>query len=87
MNLLDQLKLMSADAIDRLKAVAGPIDTQITIIIGHPGTAEDSFMVGEHDLGELAAIVTRLETGDRAESDVTSTYVGPNEVVKGSPVQ
>lgn len=89
MTLLDRLKRESAAACDRLHSIAGAFgaDTQITIVISHPGTAEDAFMVGEHEPAELFAILTRLETGPSVECDVTSTSVGPNEPGGGSVVQ
>lgn len=90
MNLLEQLKRASAAAADALKDIAERAGTEATvsIIISHPGTAEDSFVVGEHDLTELYAILKRLETGGRVECDVTALGSTPDEpAIKGSSVQ
>jgi hypothetical protein len=89
MNLLDRLKLGSAAAMDTLHAIAETFghETHISIVISHPGTAEDAFIVGEHEMADLFAILTRLETGPAVECDVTSTIVGPNEPRDGIAVQ
>lgn len=89
MSLLDQLKLMSARAADILKGTAerGGAPARVSIVVSHPGTAEDSFTVGDHEVDELFAILTRLETGPRVECDVSSTHVGPDERGKRSVVQ
>jgi len=86
MSLLDQLKMRSADAMDGIARYAAHYgaETVISIVISHPGTAEDSFVVGQHTPDELFAILTRLQTGPSVECDVTSTDVGPNE--PGQPV-
>lgn len=87
--LLDDLKQLSAracDVIRRAAEVAGA-DAIVSVVISHPGTVEDAFVVGQHDPAELAAILVRLETGPRAESDVTSTHSGPTTIVTPGSLQ
>ena len=88
MNLLDTLKRLCALQADVIKNAADHYGATavVSIVISHPGTVEDSFVVGEHEIDELFAILTRLETGGRAECDVTSTAVGPTELVPGRPL-
>lgn len=89
MNLLERLKRASAAAADALKDIAERhgAEARVSIVISHPGTVEDSFVVGEHEMPELFAILTRIETGDRVECDVTSTAVSPDEPVTKGTVQ
>jgi len=89
MSLLDQLKQSSAYAIDVIRHIAqrAGTDCEVTVVISHPGEVEDSFVVGMHELSELHAIVAHIERSDRQEGDVTSTEVGPVEIVKGSGSQ
>jgi hypothetical protein len=89
MSLLDQLKVMSAHACDVLKGIAeaAGAEARVSVVVTHPGTVEDSFTVGDHDLDDLFAVLSRLATGERVECDVTSTHVGPNEPAKRGNVQ
>lgn len=89
MTLLDKLQLASADAMDRLKGIAEGygMETHVSIVISHPGKAEDGFIVGEHDLADVYAILKLLETAPRVERDVTSTAIGPNEYASPAGVQ
>lgn len=88
-NLLDTLKKSCAAGIDALRAIAERYgtDAEVTIIISHPGTAEDAFMVGQHEIADIYAILQRLETGPAVASDVSSTFVGVDEPMSRSSTQ
>lgn len=88
-NLLTQLKMASAHACDVLRdiAEAAGADCEVTVVISHPGTTEDSFVVGQHELSALFAILTRISTGNSVECDVSSTFVGADERAAPSVVQ
>lgn len=88
-DLLTQLKMTAATAIDFLRDLAeqAGADCEVTIVISHPDTAEDSFIVGQHDMDRLFEILTHLSTGTTVASDVSSTLVGADEPVARSGVQ
>jgi hypothetical protein len=70
---------------DALRTILPPgEEAQISIIVSHPGTVEDAFVIGEHSPADIAAIITRLETGPSVEHDTTSTSVGPFEFKEGA---
>lgn len=85
MNLLDQWKLSCAKAMDEIKHLAAQSGHEclVSVMISHPTHPDGAFVVGEHELDQLFLLLMRLETGDRAESDVTSTAIGQDIIVKG----
>jgi len=89
MNLLDGLKMEASAAIDAIRALAAiaGTDCEVSVVISHPGTAEDAFVVGQHEIADLYTILHRLETGPRAESDVSASSVGEDTIVEGKAVQ
>jgi hypothetical protein len=88
-SLLDELKMASATAIDFLREISerAGADCEVSIVISHPDTAEDSFIVGQHDMDRLFAILTRISTGTSVASDVSATFVGKDEPIVGAGIQ
>ncbi len=63
MNLLDLIRVTCADALDSVHAVIpDALPAHVTVIVSHPGKAEDAIVIGEHELSDLFAILKRLET-------------------------
>jgi hypothetical protein len=89
MSLLDKLKRTGAHAADVIKNLAELSGSQaaVSVVISHPGTAEDAIIIGDHEIAELFAILARLETMPRVECDVTSTAIGPDELIEPRSVQ
>lgn len=76
---LDQLKMAASAAIDMLLDLTdsvGASDAEISVVISHKGTVQDSIVVGVHDLAHLSAILTHLQTAPVEVSNVTATTTG-----------
>lgn len=62
MNLRDQLLRMGAEYLNGFHSVMPDgLDAEISIVISHKGTVEDSIVLGDHDLSQLLAVVVHVE--------------------------
>ena len=88
MNLRDQLLRMGAEYLNGFHSVMPEgIEAEISIVISHKGTVQDSIVIGDHELRQLLAVLVHIERSTCEVIDATAEKVVSLGVQEGKVVQ
>ncbi|QDC37121.1 hypothetical protein [Sphingobium fuliginis] len=76
MNLRDELLRMGAEYLNGFHSVMPDgLEAEISIVISHKGTVEDSIVIGDHDLSQLLSVLLHVERSACEVLDATADKV------------